>query len=106
MKRNSSGWTRQPFKWVKDKVLFISIPFTWNLPSIQKYLNSFQPMFYDKVILGGPAVQLMPDYLNLPLNTEIKYSMEGVLQIVNPMATRTTVGCPRKCKFCGIGQVI
>lgn len=98
------GWTGTTFKWKVGNTLYISIPFTWDLPRVQKYLYSYQPKFYDKIVIGGPAVQLMPEYLKLPSNVEIKYSMDNVLQIVNKKATRTTVGCPRKCKFCGIGK--
>lgn len=32
-------------------------------------------------------------------------SMPGVLQRINPLATRTTEGCPNKCAFCGVKKI-
>jgi hypothetical protein len=51
------------------------------------------------VKVGGTGVYLMPDYL---VGAEIGYSMNGILQRINPQATRSTIGCPKKCKFCGV----
>lgn len=61
-------------------------------------------MFWDKAIVGGPAVKLMPNYLKGIRDVTIGNKMDGVLQKINPYATRTTLGCPNKCKFCGIGE--
>jgi hypothetical protein len=52
-----------------------------------------------KVKVGGPAVELMPDYLK---GAEVGHESDGVLQRINPLATRTTTGCPSKCKFCAV----
>ena len=62
------------------------------------------PLLYDKVIVGGPGVYLMPEYFDDLDFVTIGHSEPGVLQRVHPMATRTTEGCIRRCSFCAIGQ--
>lgn len=58
---------------------------------------------WDSAVVGGPATRLMPDYLVGIKNVTIGNDMPGVLQRINPKATRTTTGCVRSCKFCAIG---
>lgn len=77
----------------------MSVPFTWLLPKAKRFIESFPGVW----IVGGPAVQLMPDYLAGVAQVGREYP--GVLQRVNPMATRTTVGCPNRCIFCGIRRI-
>lgn len=46
---------------------------------------------------------LMPEYfIGRSVQVVVEKHMHGVLQRVNPLATRTTEGCPNKCKFCGV----
>lgn len=98
-----SMWPKAPTYWIKNRVLFISIPFTWNLREVYGKIKKSLNVLYDDVVVGGPAVELMPGFFSkLSFVTE-GHSMPGVLQRVNPLATRTTVGCVRKCKFCAIG---
>ena len=97
-----SDWPKGPFKWQEGQVLYVSVPFTWNLPAVRNELAN-RSFVWQRAVVGGPAVELMPDYLAGIPNVEIGHSMPGVLQRVNPMATRTTTGCPRHCQFCGIG---
>lgn len=94
-------WPRGPYYWIEDRILYISIPFTWNLPDVRAKIlqHDFR---YDRVIVGGPAVQLMPEYLKDIAETPGQ--LPGVLQKVNPFATKTTIGCPNKCKFCAVGS--
>jgi hypothetical protein len=88
-------WPRREYEWIEGGVLHISVPFTWCLSRVQKRIAST----WMKVKVGGPAVELMYDYLK---GAEIGHESEGVLQRINPLATRTTVGCPSKCKFCAV----
>lgn len=93
-------WPKGPYKWLKDDRLHISIPFTWNLPEIREEIligNLFAP---GRPIVGGPAVKLMPHYL--ADIADIGEDYPGVLQMVNPEATRTTIGCPNRCPFCAV----
>lgn len=96
-------WPNGPTFWMEDQTLYVSIPFTWNLPEVRTHLLQ-RSMLWDSAIVGGPAVLLMPEYLSGLTNVTIGDEMPGVLQRVNPMATRTTIGCIRRCAFCGIGQ--
>jgi hypothetical protein len=54
-------------------------------------------------IVGGPAVKLLPDYLQGL--AECGRDDPDVLQRVHPDATRTTAGCPRGCAFCGVRRI-
>jgi hypothetical protein len=46
----------------------------------------------------------MPDYLAGLSGVTIGGDCPGVLQRVNPQATRTSIGCPNRCGFCAIGK--
>jgi hypothetical protein len=83
-------------------VLHVSIPFTWNLPGIREDLAAGS-LLWDRAVVGGPAVRLMPEYFDNMENVAIGDDFSGVLQRVNPMATRTTTGCVRHCRFCAVG---
>ena len=96
-------WPKRPVYWTENKTLYISVPFTWNLPEVRSKILQ-KSFFYNKVIVGGPAIQLLPNYLADIEYVEIRDYYPNVLQKINPLATRTTLGCVRKCKFCGIGQ--
>ena len=83
--------------------MYGSVPFTWDLPKVKAKLMN-QSFLYDEVVLGGPAIYLMPDFfLDLP-KVSIGPVFRGVLQRIHPLATRTTVGCPRNCMFCGVNR--
>lgn len=97
-----SLWPKKEIYWQESGVLYISIPFTWCLPRVRHFLRQ-RRLFNQNVVIGGPAVELMPDYINIE-GVTIGHSYPGVLQRVNPKATRTTLGCPNACDFCGIGQ--
>ena len=49
--------------WLDEKRLMVSVPFTWNLPELKAFLNQ-RSAEWDTALVGGPAIQLMPDYLN------------------------------------------
>ena len=87
--------------WVKDRTLFISIPFTWLLPEIADQARQTS-IFWDKIVVGGPAVQLLPKFFDSMAWVTVGDYAEGVLQLFNPDATRTTVGCVRRCKWCAV----
>lgn len=99
---SSDGWLKRPLHWYEGDTLKISIPFTWALPAARAIISK-RPLI-PRVIVGGPGAYLMPDYFaDLPQVT-IGYNEPGVLQRFNPMATRTTTGCIRRCSFCAIGN--
>jgi len=103
MQTNYAAWPKGPIYWRESDKLLISIPFTWNLPQVKSQLRQTS-IAYTSVLVGGPAVKLMPGFF-----ADLDHVQEGenypdVLHRVNPWATRTTEGCIRSCKFCGIGQ--
>jgi hypothetical protein len=93
-------WPKDLTVWNEGRTGFISVPFTWLLPKAQAYIDGDWPLI-DTWHVGGPATELIPGFLK---NARHSLPLPGVLQRVNPMATRTSVGCPRTCGFCGIGQ--
>ena len=79
----------------------ISVPFTWNLPDLRTEFMQ-RDFLLGKVRVGGPALKLMPDFFADMPWIEVGDDEPGVLQRMNPMATRTTVGCIRRCSFCAV----
>ena len=103
MKTNSQ-WPKKTTKWIINNTLYMSIPFTWLLPKAIEYISQIHAR-YEKIIVGGPAVYLLPLFFKKIQKVTIEYHYPGVLQKVNPNASRTTVGCPNKCKFCGVSKI-
>lgn len=97
-----TNWPKEPVRWIVNRTLHVSVPFTWNLPGVVEELAAGS-LFWDRAIVGGPATRLMPSHLDGLANVTIGDDMPGVLQRVNPLATRTTTGCIRRCRFCAIG---
>jgi len=98
-------WPKRPTQWIKDRILYISIPFTWNLPEVRSILTQ-KSFFWDRAVVGGPGVSLGGDHFcDLEHVSMGPWHMEGVLQKVNSMATKTTMGCIRKCDFCAVPKI-
>lgn len=82
-------------------ILCVSIPFTWNLPDVHARLSNTD-FTYDEAWVGGPATKLMPHFFDDLEHVTIKDTYHGAMQIVNPLATKTTTGCIRQCGFCAV----
>jgi hypothetical protein len=96
-------WPKKPVWWVERQILNVSIPFTWNLARVKEEILRLEGL-YPQVRVGGPAVDLLPGtFADLPW-VEEGGEAPGALQRVNPKATRTTLGCTRRCGFCGVGE--
>lgn len=97
------GWPRATTYWTERRTLYASVPFTWELPAVRARLSQVSTE-WDTAVVGGPAVALMPKYLDGMGWVTIRNRLEGgALRYVNPDATRTTEGCPNHCGFCAIG---
>lgn len=96
-------WPKGPTSWIDGRTLLVSIPFTWNLPAVRAYLCR-PNLLWDRAVVGGSAVDLMPGFFDGLNHVSVRHHRPGVLQRVHPMATRTTLGCPNKCRFCAIGR--
>jgi len=94
-------WPKAITEWQEGRTGYLSVPFTWLLPEAQARISQTD-MFIDRWIVGGPAVKLMPDYLT---GCDIQDHYPGILQKINRNATRTTLGCPNKCPFCGVRKI-
>jgi hypothetical protein len=98
------GWPKGPTQWIDGRTLHISVPFTWDLPKVRACVET--PSFlHDRVRVGGPAVDLMPGFFDGLDHVEAGGRIDGVLQRVNPEATRTTYGCTNACKFCAVPKI-
>jgi hypothetical protein len=97
-------WPKYITQWIVNSTLYISVPFTWLLP-LTRHIANTPSFLWSTVIVGGPATKLMPGYFDGLSNVHIGDRMPGVLQRVNPNATRTTEGCIRKCGFCGVSKI-
>jgi hypothetical protein len=90
-----------PTRWIDGNTLFVSVPFTWNLPAL---LTEFKQrsLLWSHALVGGPAVRLMPNFFS-----GLDYVMSGehhpgAIKRINPFATFTSRGCIRKCGFCAV----
>jgi len=100
-----NDWPKGPTSWIEDRHLFVSVPFTWNLPDIRAAASQ-RSFFWDGVTVGGPAVKLSRRFKNpfrWPDGVTVDYGdIDGVLERVNPRAMRTSMGCVNSCGFCGV----
>lgn len=103
-RKSEMDWPHRITEWHEVGRGYMSIPFTWNLPEAKTRIDQGD-FFLKKWIVGGPAVRMMPQYLQGIPGVEVSLDdLPGVLQRVNPLATRTTIGCPRRCGYCGVGR--
>lgn len=85
-------------EWTEGKTAFLSVVFSWNLQEAYQRACFWRATGY-RVIAGGPAVAYNPTFLS-----DVALIPQGYPIIALPYhnldATRTTIGCPRKCPFC------
>lgn len=97
--RKRSGWKHYGLvEWTEGKTAFLSVVFSWNLQEAYQRACFWRAMGY-RVIAGGPAVAYNPTFLSGVALVPQNYPIIA-LPYHNPDATRTTMGCPRKCPFC------
>jgi hypothetical protein len=99
-----SDWPKGPTAWIDGRRLFVSVPFTFNLYDVRPIVSQLS-FLWDAVTVGGPAVRLMPDFEWPDIVTVDRGDMPGVLERVNPLATRTSLGCPNACEYCGVSRI-
>jgi len=97
--RKRGGWKHHGLvEWTEGKTAFLSVVFSWNLQEAYQRACFWQAMGY-RVIAGGPAIAYNPTFLSDVALVPQNYPIIA-LPYHNLDATRTTVGCPRKCPFC------
>jgi hypothetical protein len=94
-------WPKKPTAWIVNRVLFVSVPFTWDTPNVREQLKN-RSMLWDRAIVGGSGVYLRPAGIEKIPWVSIQHTLPDALQRVNPRATRTTYGCVNRCAFCGV----
>lgn len=93
-------WIKEIAQWPIGKTLYLSVPFTWLLPKARQLAL----LHKGPVQAGGPAVQLMPDFLADVATVNQPCPVEPLL-FHNPLATFTTRGCPNRCGFCAVPRL-
>ncbi len=97
-------WLKKPVKWIIDDTLYISIVFTWDLPSVLFELQQ-RSFLWRNVVVGGPAVKLIPGFFkSLSYVTEEEH-YRNAIKLHNKNATFTSRGCIRKCSFCAVPKI-
>jgi hypothetical protein len=97
----TGGWLKNIAQWKIGKTLYLSVPFTWLLPKALKLAQAHR----GPVLAGGPAVDLMPDYLAGTASIGNPCPVAEPLIFHNPLATCTSRGCPNRCSFCAINTI-
>jgi len=87
--------------WREQGWLCVSVPFTWLLKEARGVCLSHPT---ERVVVGGPAVRLMPEFLADVAEVETM-APDNPLCRANPEASRTTLGCPNACPFCGVRTI-
>lgn len=56
-------WGKNSISWIEERTLYLSIPFTWLLADARLVLQQ-RSFLWDRAIVGGSAVSLMPAYFD------------------------------------------
>jgi hypothetical protein len=97
------GWNKRIVEYHNaDDTVRLSIAFTWDLPiAYQRVI--WHTVQKKRVIVGGPAVMLMPHYL-ADIAEQGQYWPDAV-SYHNADATFTSRGCIRRCPFCAVWRI-
>jgi hypothetical protein len=97
------SWRKGIASWTIGNTLYLSVVFTWDLLEARKIAEASKK----RVIAGGPAVKLMPDYLEGVAETNDTFLLSGIepLALHNPLATFITRGCVNACPFCAVPKL-
>jgi len=90
------AWHKGIKQWRMGGTTYLSVPFTWLLPEARRIADATK----GRVVAGGPAVELLPDYLASVCEIGQDAAPIVPLRLHNPLATRTSQGCPNACRFC------
>lgn len=94
------NWRKGIASWTVKDATYLSVVFTWHLPEARKLCEASKK----KMVVGGPAVKLMPEYLADVANVESE-TIYPALAYHNPLACFTSRGCVNKCGFCAVPRI-
>jgi hypothetical protein len=102
--REKDNWLKGIAQWRIRNTLYLSVVFTWNLPEARRIAEANQKL---RVIAGGPAVRLLPKHLADVATVQDEIGLGDVEPVMwhNPLAGRSTAGCPNACKFCAVPKI-
>jgi len=90
-------WSKHPIFWEDKNNRYCSVVFSWQLYKLLEMYKRIGPKTKKQIVIGGPATVslrgLIPEEIIVGRNRPSLYRH-------NPLATRTSTGCPRKCAFC------
>lgn len=106
-KKGSVTWSRGPVHVRLGGTLYISVVFTWDMPAARALAEEHRRKKTGPVVIGGPAVDLLyGDGCDWARTTRSALAPDlDWLAMHNPMATRTTRGCPNSCGFCAVPKI-
>ncbi len=94
-------WKKDIVEWTMGKTLYLSVVFSWDLRKAKARAKQHK----GKVIVGGPAAVMNSEIFEGI--AEVRTEMKGVEPILfhNPLASFSSKGCIRNCKFCVVRGV-
>ena len=93
------NWAKKIITWKVGNTLYISIVFSWQINDARILAKRHN----GPVVVGGPAAILNKNKIDFGKFQET--TDFDVLSMHNPLATFTTRGCSRKCKFCAVPTI-
>src|SRR3990172_7132536 len=94
-------WKKEVVHWRVGNTLYLSTPFSWMLPHARGLALAHKGK--GRVEIGGPAAIINRDKIDwAKVGESCPYD---VLSMHNPLATFTTRGCIRSCKFCAVPKI-
>ena len=95
-------WQKGPVYMSLKNKIYVSVVFTWHLPIVREFAQATKK----KIVVGGPAVDIMPDYFNdIPNVNKEDIPPIDFLSVHHPLATFTSKGCPNKCTYCAVPRI-
>ena len=92
-------WSKHPIVWEDEKNIYCSCVFTWQLHKLIEERKRFDK----QIIIGGPATILMPEIITNDII--IGKEKPNALFMHCSIATKTSIGCIRKCAFCSVNRI-
>jgi hypothetical protein len=98
-KSTTYPWPKTTLEVETGDTIRLSVPFTWNLREARQLARLRAAQGYT-VLAGGPAVNLMPEYLADV--AKVGGEWPNAVQRHNPLATFTSRGCVYSCPYCSV----